>query len=158
MIRLITVCLAGFLIGYAPSHGQNTTRPGLHREQAQAQSDTNIMLTRPAMLTAAGYSKPQGSDVETVFMTNSDTCAVYGCYVSVTYTTMDGRMLHRRNVELPDYIPAGETRLISFRSWDPQHDFYFYLNESPRQDNKMPYRVAITVDSARVMARNVNVR
>lgn len=150
--------LTAFLLLCASAYAQDTTRPGLQRPRQETEPATYMLRADSLKITATGYSKPQGSNVETLFLTNADTCTVSGCFISLTYTTADGRMLHRRSVCLPDRIPAGETRLVTFRSWDPQHDFYYYRNETPRQDNKMPYRVAFSIDSARVEAPSANKR
>ncbi len=56
------------------------------------------------------------------------------------YMTMDGNVLHERRVEVPVNLKPGETKMVSVKTFDTQHRYYFGGNK-PRK-SAIPFKVA----------------
>ena len=74
-------------------------------------------------------------------MTNNTQYRLSAIRITMRYTGMDGVMLHEREVTVPVTLNPGDTQLASVRSWDPQHNFYYYGSSRPRKA-ATPYQVA----------------
>ena len=57
------------------------------------------------------------------------------------YSTMDGNVLHERRVVVPVDLKPGETKLVSVKTFDVQHVFYYYGSGKPRK-SATPFKVA----------------
>ena len=79
----------------------------------------------------AGYDKPATSTKETIFITNRTLRAVN---VSINYLDANGRQLHSRTVTLEVEIPAGQTRMATFKSWDTQGSFRYAVSRKSRKE------------------------
>lgn len=95
-----------------------------------------------------GYDKPLRSRRESFFVTNNgrkDVCAIA---FTVSYFDTRERLLHRQSRNLSVDIPAGETRQLSFPSWDVQQSFYYQRSTAPeRVEQATPYEISVTVDT-----------
>lgn len=80
-----------------------------------------------------GYDKPLSSDVESFFVTNNTDCILKSVSLDIEYLTLDSLQLHKRFIRLEVDVPPSETRLVSFKSWDKQNSFYYYLSAKPRR-------------------------
>lgn len=95
-----------------------------------------------------GYSKKLSSSEESVFVRNVTGRVVSGFRLKVEYLDLKGRELNSREVELSDDVKQGAwqdvqdgmRRLISFKSWDVQKQFYHYLTP-PKRSTGTPYKV-----------------
>lgn len=127
-----------------------TTRRNLKAATAAtAAVDTSLMTEATDSLSISGYDKPLRSTQETLFVTNRCRSAINMVSITITYTSVNGEMLHRRNVNLPCSIPAGETRQLAFRSWDRQQAYYHHATRViPRSQKAIPYRTEITLNGA----------
>lgn len=123
---------------------QRTTRRGLKPAQelttsAAIEVDT-IMLDS---LVISGYEKPLQSNRETLHLTNRTPLSLTSIALRIDYTDFQGRQLHTRTVTLKIDIPAGQTRLLEFKSWDPHHRYYYLHGPRPRVE-AYPYTIIIT--------------
>lgn len=137
---------------------QRTTRKGLKPDGGRSRVNNLVKTARFDTLTDAdaenilfvsGYEKPLKSAKETIFVSNRDSiCIARGAVLEIEYLDMHNRSLHKRSVEVSVAIPPGETRFLSFGSWDINKVFYYYVNKPVRtRSQATPYTVRIRVDS-----------
>ena len=120
-----------------------TTRRGL---KAVAPTAVNAVAMRHDTVTpspVAGYDKPLRSSRETLFVTNRSSRTLKGVELRIIYLDAKGRQLHEAVHWLPADIPPGETRRLSFKSWDLQRTFYYRLTGRPRTSDGTMYDVSI---------------
>lgn len=110
----------------------------------RAVSDT--VCPDSGMIVAAGFEKVLRSSRESVFITNNTSRPLEALKLDITYKDMRGRMLHRNAMWVEAEIPAGETRMVSFPSFDRQNLFYYHLSPLPsRASRATPFTVGIEV-------------
>lgn len=80
-----------------------------------------------------GYDKPAGSTYETFFVSNNNDVPMRKLALDIEYLTPDSLQLHRRSVSLECDVPAGETRMVSVRSWDRQNSFHYVRSKDSRK-------------------------
>ena len=92
------------------------------------------------------YQKTVRSRVESMMLTNlTKTDTIKSLTVDLNYTSTDGQQLNRREVTVTVTVPPGETRHVSFTSWDRQQLFYYHATPpSRRTDRTRPFHIAIT--------------
>lgn len=126
-----------------------TTRPAVqppsHKVESTLSGDTLLNLPLGAVQ-LSGYDKPRGSNVESLFILNTDSVhTLERVVLDITYSDMRGNQLHRRCQSLNICVPAGQRRQAVFRSWDRQNSMYYHLSPRPRQSRQAtPYTVTIT--------------
>lgn len=94
-----------------------------------------------------GYDKPLNSRLESLFVTNSLKSDIIALKITLTYTDLRGRTLHKTTRLVKTDIPVGSTRRIQFQSWDTQNSFYYRHSRRPRTANVTPYDVSCQVDT-----------
>ena len=69
--------------------------------------------------------------------------------VTIDYTDMAGRQLHRRTVAIACDIPPQQTRRLDIPSWDSQCVYYYHATQPHRRTltAASPYRIALCIDS-----------
>ena len=154
-MRKIVLILA-MLVAASAIATDKTTRKRLRRAEPMVESvvaDTSRMVVvDSARVSFKGYDKPLRSSRETFFAVNVDTISVEGLYLTITYSDMQGRMLHRRSCSVEVSIPAGETRSVSLPTWDGQRAFYYYLSPRPQRASATAYKITMHLDSVKVQA------
>lgn len=100
-------------------------------------------LTLTSMIRLSGYDKTREASRESLFVSNLGPGTLTSLTLQISYHAPDGRLYHRRSETLKCLIPAGETRLIDFRSWDRQHSFYYIRSRRPARTQATPYEVMI---------------
>lgn len=139
---------------------QTTTRQGLkpakkantpQKEQATAavrvQVDTIVNPGRET-IELSRYDKPLRSRRETFFALNRTEGRVVGLAVTITYFDTAGHQIHAASQSVATDIPAGESRLVSLRSWDTQQSFYYTGSGAPaRATRATPYTVQLHPDT-----------
>lgn len=93
-----------------------------------------------------GFDKNASSSDETFFIVNNSDIDVKKLDVTIIYSDMQNRMLHRREETIDQDIPANETRMVSIRSFERQHSLYYYKSKPPRKGG-MPFKVEIFIRS-----------
>lgn len=156
MIRLLAIAI--FLnLAFPGVMGQRTTRQHL-KTDVQAGQTASISAVRAdtikgealACFTVTGYEKPLRSARETLLVhAASEAPAINAILLRIEYIDMTGRQLHSREVAVPTDVAAGQTRMLTFRSWDVNKVFYYHLNRPPRTSAQgTPYTVRVTVMGA----------
>ncbi|MBO4941887.1 MAG: hypothetical protein J6C95_00475 [Muribaculaceae bacterium] len=154
----ILIILSFILLPALVLQAQDTTRRGLRakktdteqtREEVAAPAHTDTLVTpKPHTLDISGYDKPLRSRRETFFASNNCDMQVSAMTFTITYTDRSARQLHKRSEHIDVAIPAGETRQVSFKSWDSQFAFYYIKSPVPeRARQATPYEVKISVDT-----------
>lgn len=100
----------------------------------------------------SGYDKPLRSRHETMLVTNHSERDVDSLYITIDYNDLQGRQLHRRGLWVAGDVPSGETRQVTFPSWDVQCSYVYRYSPTPRRLHT-PYDVAVSVDSVSVGTR-----
>jgi hypothetical protein len=124
-----------------------TTRKGLKvakptRIEAADTTALDTIALSPGMITLAGYDKPLRSNKESIYLTNATRRRLSYIEIEITYFDESGRQLHKRTVSQTVDIPAGETRQLTFASWDKQRNMYYTLSGKPRTSNGTPYTIS----------------
>ncbi len=150
-MRLLVILLLAALPAIGSIADTRTTRRHLIPAQSADIAPAEAPSLTPATdsLDISGYDKPLRSTRETLFITNRCSTTVTLVTLSLTYGTVAGVMLHSREVTLPCAIPPGETRQLSFPSWDRQKAYYHHLTRViPRSSKAIPYRTEIKIIGA----------
>lgn len=140
-----TLLLAIILVvaGSAVALPDKTTRTGLRPVQKPAESpirDT-VAVSADSVLDIVGYDKPLRSRKESLFITNRSGRHLEKAELLLNYRDMEGRQLHQVTRWVECDIPAGETRQVTFPSWDTQLSFYYHLSRPPRSGSVTPFDV-----------------
>lgn len=89
-----------------------------------------------------GFDKTLTSSSESFFISSSLTDTVKNVVITLTYSDMQGRRLHKREVSIRCLLPPGETIRQDIRSWDTQKSFYYHKSAPPRRQ-ATPFKVRI---------------
>lgn len=103
----------------------------------------------------SGYDKNGSSDRESFFITNDSQEDIGGLEIEIVYSTVDGRMLHKRieNVSLKQTIKPGETLKYDMKSFDAQKSFHF-IKSKPSRSGTTPYNIKMRIIT--IMTRTAN--
>lgn len=95
----------------------------------------------PNAISIKGYTKKASDSKEAFFVTNRTDRTISQIKIRLRYTTLTGEQLHERVATVNVTLRAGETRLVTIKSWDIQRQFYYYAGAKPRK-KASPYKVA----------------
>lgn len=127
------------------AHADNTLKRNLKRKSVETVESTELkqdtLRTVIGEVRLAGYEKPLRSSHESIFITNNDERILKCVVLNIEYLDEQGRQLHQREIEIECEVPSGETRQLTFPSWDKQKTTYYYLSPKARTSNGTPYRV-----------------
>lgn len=158
MRRLIAIFTVSILA--ASACAQKTTRRNLKPAPAAAVStvavpeDTLSGDSAKALILVTGYEKPLRASKETVMVSNRDTSrTITECQLEIRYHDMRGRLLHSRDVSVFPDVPAGETRMVSFPTWDINRLFYYHVN-TPRRTGAQATPYTVTITPVRILLRH----
>ena len=107
-----------------------------------AQVDSTAGAVDQKAVTLRGYNKRASDSRESFFITNNLDHRISAVRLLMRYTTLDGAMLHERTVTVPVTLKAGETQLVSVKTFDVQRLFYYYGGPKPRK-SATPFKVAV---------------
>jgi len=122
------------IVAVCTTYAQNTRRKGVGktvkpRQAAIIATHADTIVDIDAIKAGArigDYRKATVSRVESVMLTNlSDSDTIHAMDIDIDYRTIDGQQLNRRTVTLRSTIPPGQTRFVSFPSFDRQQLFYY---------------------------------
>lgn len=91
----------------------------------------------------SGYDKRASSKQESIFITNSMPHHLKRVKVRLSYLDNRGRVLHSRDVVLECDVPPGQTRNVSFKTWDKQGNFFYVGGSVPRLANAIPFDITL---------------
>ena len=95
----------------------------------------------PNAVTIKGYSKRASDNKESFLVTNNTNHRMSQIVLKMRYTTVSGALLHERTATVSVSLKAGETQLVSIRSWDVQRLFYYFSGPKPRK-SATPYKLS----------------
>lgn len=95
----------------------------------------------PDGIVMKGFSKRAGDNKESFFLTSRLSHRISSVRLLMRYMTMDGNVLHERRIVVPVDLKPGETKLVSVKTFDVQHLFYYYGGNKPRK-SATPFKVA----------------
>lgn len=95
----------------------------------------------PDGIVMKGFSKRASDSKESFFLTSRLPHRISSVRLLMRYMTMDGNVLHERRIVVPVDLKPGETRLVSVKTFDVQHLFYYYGGNKPRK-SATPFKVA----------------
>lgn len=149
LLLIIAIVLATAATAFADRTTRGKLKIANRKSVATAVDAINDTVVPSAgMIVVSGFDKPLRSYRESVFITNRSRRRLTGVKLTISYLDVDGRLLHRAVLTLPTDIPAGETRQLTFPSWDRQQAFYYELSSKPRRADGTPFSVVITADAA----------
>ena len=108
---------------------------------ANAGADSTTTVIDQNLITLRGFNKRVGDAKESFLITNNAKHRITNVRVTFRYTTLDGAMIHERNVTIPVSLNAGETKMAEVKTFDVQHLFYYYAGPVPRK-SATPFKVA----------------
>lgn len=156
-IPLFAVVLCLSFVQSLDCQAQRAKRAKLKIEKAGTSADTVELILSDAecakAVTLSGYEKPLRATTESVFVKNRlDSGIITLLQLEITYFAANeesgekGAQLHVRRQEVSVNIPAGQRRMVHFRSWDRNKVFYYWKNKLGKQRGQAtPYSVAIRV-------------
>lgn len=114
---------------------------------AQVVEQFDTLWAPPAdSVAASGFEKTLRSTRESVYITNRTASPIEGLSLEISYFDISGRMLHKADQEISADIPAGETRLIDFPSFDRQGLYYYHLSPLPaRARRATPFKASVSI-------------
>lgn len=126
-----------------------TTQRQLHSAAAVVQTidaadvDTVDLAAgvNPDGIVMKGFSKRASDSKESFFLTSRLSHPISSVRLLMRYMTMDGSVLHERRIVVPVDLKPGETKLVSVKTFDLQHRFYYYGGNKPRK-SATPFKVA----------------
>ena len=74
----------------------------------------------PNAISIKGYTKKASDSKEAFFVTNRTDRTISQIKIRLRYTTLTGEQLHERVATVNVTLRAGETRLVTIKSWDIQ--------------------------------------
>lgn len=147
-----TLIVCAVIITSVSVIGQKTTRrvksKPLTVETAAHQDTILADQISDNAITFSGFEKTLRATRESVFVTNSLNDTVSSLKFDIEYSDVEGNQLHRLTRSVNQIIPPGETRQLSFRTWDSQHAFYYEMSPPGRGALRAtPFRVKIQLQS-----------
>ena len=88
-----------------------------------------------------GFSKRASDSKESFYLTSRLTHRISSVRLLMRYMIMDGSVLHERRIVVPVDLKPGETKLVSVKTFDVQHQYYYYGGNKPRK-SATPFKVA----------------
>ena len=149
MKRLITIAAITLAVALTVTGRDRTTRRIKGVATALTpQATPDDTITAPA-LRLSGYDKPATATREAMHITNLTGRHLASVTLTLRYLDMEGRTLHTRDITLTCDIPACDTSLVTWPSWDTQRSFRYHLSRpsSPRRP-ATPYTIHATPLSA----------
>lgn len=95
-------------------------------------------------LTFMGYDKKTSASKETFFVDNGSDENISSIEIEISYFNKEGKLIHKRTVDLEQEFPSKETRKVDIQSWDSQKSFH-YINSVSSPKGSTPYTVKFRV-------------
>lgn len=146
-LKFVPALMIAVVATSAISAKTDTTRKNLsEKPQAElieriAGKDTG---TYSDSIILSGYDKTLTGRDETFYVTNRTPFRISRLVIKFSYTDSYGNMLHEEEYDIDCDIPAASTRQIAVKSWDKQHNHYYYKSRKPRR-SAVPFHVKYTL-------------
>lgn len=138
---ILAVACAGVVVMTASADRTTRSRLRVRQQQTVNRLSIDTIVPSPGMVTLSGYDKALRSSRESILITNASRRRIKCVVMEITYLDTRGRMLNKRRVEVTVDIPAGETRQVTFSSWDKQKTMYYRLTGKYRTSDGTPYDI-----------------
>lgn len=133
---ILALSIALFVVQFAHPQRKVTTRRGLKTEHQStapfSPRPRQTVTVADSAVKFAGFDKPLQSLNESLFLTNLSDFHFNTVYITLDYFDRHNRKLHSRSQTVIADIPPGETRLLTFPSWDRNKSFYYTGGRTPR--------------------------
>lgn len=123
------------------THGRLTTNTVAVEVLPASAADSLPVGVSADAVSLRGFNKRASDAKESFFITNNLKHRISAVRLLMRYTTAGGEMLHERTVTIPVTLNAGDTQLVSIKSFDIQRLFYYYAGPKPRK-SATPFKVA----------------
>lgn len=90
------------------------------------------------------YDKKANASKETFFVDNGSDFDLKSLDLEISYYNENGKLIHKRTIELDIEFPHKETRKVDISSWDTQKS-YHYINSVPSTKKSTPYTVKFRI-------------
>lgn len=145
VLSILLVLVACASMAQHTGRGKLRVSPKAAAGASEVVYDTIVVEKSDSVVRLTGYEKPREASRETVFAQNLTDRNLEALDIEISYLTIDGKELHRRTVSLAAQIPAGERRMLTFKSWDVNRMFYYHVNVPNTSRQATPYRVELRV-------------
>lgn len=123
------------------THGRLTTNTVAVEVLPASAADSLPVGVSADAVSLRGFNKRASDAKESFFITNNLKHRISAVRLLMRYTTAGGEMLHERTVTIPVTLNAGDTQLVSIKSFDIQRLFYYFAGPKPRK-SATPFKVA----------------
>lgn len=147
-LPLVILLAAASLATPAQRAWRGHLKPRAETAVAESVAATPMQPADSGAVSCSGFEKTLRSGIESFFVTNHTDSTLTRMHITLEYSDMGDRQLHRRSEAVAVDIPAGETRRVEIKSFDRQATFYYHLSAAPRtRTTATPFKVRLTVDS-----------
>lgn len=126
----------------------NVSLRSTHNQDGVVVTDS-VIVPDSIQVRCYAYNKPLRSNRESFFISNSTGFDIARVFFTIQYFDTKGRQFHQASNNKTADIPDGETRQITFPSWDKQQSFY-YIGSPRSRASGTPYDIRISIDSISV--------
>lgn len=126
----------------------NVSLRSTHNQDGVVVADS-VIVPDSIQVKCYAYNKPLRSNRECFFISNSTGFDITRVFFTLQYFDAKGRQFHQASNNKTADIPNGETRQITFPSWDKQQSFY-YIGSPRSRTSGTPYDIRIGIDSVYV--------
>lgn len=154
-MKTLLVIASVAILSFIASAKTNTTRNVTVEKQLYAlERVTDKDSLYADKISIAGYDKSVTDANESFFVTNNTPFHLTAITIKFIYSyATSSEKLHEETYRVECDIPSGETRRLMVRSFDRQHQFYYYSSRKPKRAATaysvkyriMSYDVRITV-------------
>lgn len=145
---LIAIAAIAAIALPAAARRQRTGPARITAETAAPESVADTIIPREGEIRLSGYDKPNSASVETFFISNfmPDSVEIDAANITLTYLTLDGRMLHEATHTVSVTVPPGLTRSAHVATWDRNRSFHYYRSQAPSRRQSTPFKVQSRVN------------
>ena len=140
-LTIVAMCVLALQARTRTTHARLNTDVVAVEMLQTAQADSLASGVDPTAISLRGFNKRASDSKESFFITNNLKHRISAVRLLMQYTTIDGGKLHERTVTIPVTLNAGDTQLVSVKSFDIQRLFYYYAGPKPRK-SASPFKVA----------------
>ncbi|MBQ7690844.1 MAG: hypothetical protein IJT30_06630 [Muribaculaceae bacterium] len=149
MKRVLALSLLALVVLCAAFARTRTTQPNLRTAAiliepiplTHAADSAAVAAVDQYAITLRGFNKRLRDSKETFLVTNNTDRRISALRITLRYSTLDGSMIHERTVTIPVMINPHQTQLAEVKTFDTQHQFYYYAGPTPKK-SATPFQVA----------------
>lgn len=150
MIRHLIITLALLMLAASAVQARkvNSRRGSMATQSSRHVSQPlDTVAAADSLVSFSGYDKPLRTTRETLFITNTISRRLLRVAFTIAYYDLPGRLIHKQSHNVAADVPAGESRRLTFPSWDRQQSFYYHRSRKPKVSGATPYGIAVKTDT-----------